>query len=53
VEVVLGELGAAGAAGFAALSLGVDAGAGVEASPLVSVELGGVTDAVELRLSFL
>ena len=50
---MLGELGTTGAAGFAVLSLGVDAGAGVELSLLVSVELGGVTEAVELRLSFL
>ncbi|HEY5273587.1 MAG TPA: hypothetical protein VIJ34_10180 [Acidimicrobiales bacterium] len=47
-------------AGFAGLSLGVDAGEGlvvvvvlVEFSLLVSVVLGGVTDAVALRLSFL
>jgi hypothetical protein len=47
-------------AGFVELSLGVDAGAGagavvvgVELSLLVSVDDGGVTDAVALRLSFL
>ena len=45
-------------AGFVGLSLGADAGAGlvvvvVELSLLVSGELGGVTDAVALRLSFL
>jgi hypothetical protein len=53
-------LGAAGDVGFVELSLDVDvdvdAGAGVagvEVSPLVSLEAGGVTDAVEFRLSFL
>jgi hypothetical protein len=54
--LVEGVLGVAGTAGFAELSLDVDAGAGVagaEPSLLVSVDEGGVTDAVELRLSFL
>jgi hypothetical protein len=56
VELGVGVLGGAGAAGFAELSLEVVAGVGVvgvELSALVSVDAGGVTEAVELRLSFL
>jgi hypothetical protein len=54
--LVEGVLGADRAAGFGELSLDVDAGAGVAGaglSLLVSVDEGGVTEAVELRLSFL
>lgn len=56
VVLVAGEVGAAGAVEGFELSVDVDVevGAGVAVSVFASVgEEGGVTDAVELRLSFL